>query len=69
MGFGLGFTGLMLPKKAGFEYQDLYKEENLIAGGAVGAFSVVNVPPGDPYQTLNNQENGIRLGLYGSDVT
>ncbi|MFD1143522.1 putative Ig domain-containing protein [Larkinella insperata] len=61
--FGLGFTGLMLPKQTGIDYLDLFDEDNLVAGGAVGAFSVVNTTPGDPYQPLNNQENGFQFGI------
>ncbi|MCX6218615.1 hypothetical protein [Spirosoma sp.] len=41
--FGLGFKGLMLLKQNGFNYQDLFDEQNLVAGGAVGALSVVSV--------------------------
>ncbi|WP_247237823.1 PKD domain-containing protein [Telluribacter sp. SYSU D00476] len=61
--FGLGFTGLMLPKQNGIDYLDLFEGDNLIAGGAVGAFSVVSTTPGDPYQQLNNQENGFQFGV------
>ncbi len=61
--FGLGFTGLMLPKQPGINYQDLYEDQNLIAGGAIGAFSVVNASEGDPYGTVNNQENAFQFGL------
>ncbi|WP_265990643.1 putative Ig domain-containing protein [Larkinella insperata] len=61
--FGLGFTGLMLPNQTGINYLDLFDEDNLIAGGAVGAFSVVNTTPGDAHQALNNQENGFQFGI------
>jgi hypothetical protein len=67
--FGLGFTGLMLPKQTGIDHQDLYQEQNLIAGGAVGAFSVVSTSPGDPYQGLNNQENGFQFGVNVTSST
>jgi N-acetylneuraminic acid mutarotase len=61
--FGLGFTGLMLPKQSGFDYQDLFDEGNLVAGGAVGAMSVVSVSEGDPYRQNNNQENAFQFGV------
>ncbi|HEY0110911.1 MAG TPA: thrombospondin type 3 repeat-containing protein, partial [Fibrella sp.] len=67
--YGLGFTGLMLPKQAGFDYQDLFDEQNIVAGGAVGALSVVSVSEGDPYQSLNNQENGFQFGVNVSRTT
>ncbi|RAJ90683.1 putative secreted protein (Por secretion system target), partial [Larkinella arboricola] len=67
--FGLGFTGLMLPMRPGIDYMDLFDEDNLIAGGAVGAFSVVNTTPGDPYQPLNNQENGFQFGINTDQST
>ncbi|GAB4093030.1 malectin domain-containing carbohydrate-binding protein [Flaviaesturariibacter terrae] len=59
--FGLGFTGLMSNRDS--DYQKLYNSDNLIAGGAVGAFSVVNVPAGDALGTLNTQQNGFQFGL------
>ncbi|GAB3027830.1 Kelch repeat-containing protein [Spirosoma pulveris] len=67
--FGVGFTGLMLPKQTGFNYLDMFDEQNLVAGGAVGAFSVVSVSPGDPYRTLNNQENGFQFGVNVNSST
>ncbi|SNC77727.1 Putative Ig domain-containing protein, partial [Hymenobacter gelipurpurascens] len=59
--FGLGFTGVM--SNGDSVYSDLYFEENLIAGGAVGAFSVVNVTPGDALGSLNTQENAFQFGV------
>jgi N-acetylneuraminic acid mutarotase len=59
--YGLGFTGLM--SNSDSNYYDLYYEENLIGGGAVGAFSVVNVSQGDALGTLNKQENGFQFGV------
>ncbi|WP_265991427.1 putative Ig domain-containing protein [Larkinella insperata] len=61
--FGLGFTGLMLPKVTGINYLDLFDEDNLVAGGAVGAFSVVEATAGDPFQAVNTQENGFQFGV------
>ncbi|WP_250419078.1 PKD domain-containing protein [Pontibacter deserti] len=61
--FGLGFTGLMSNKKPDNDYYNLYDEGNLIAGGAVGAFSVVAVSAGDALGSLNNQENAFQFGV------
>ncbi|RYY95108.1 MAG: hypothetical protein EOO11_16530, partial [Chitinophagaceae bacterium] len=52
--FGLGFTGLMSNHDS--DYRALFDGENLIAGGAVGAFSIVDVPAGDALGTLNTQK-------------
>ncbi|MBC6608743.1 hypothetical protein H8B13_18085, partial [Hymenobacter sp. BT188] len=62
--FGVGFTGLMSNKDS--VYSDLFFEDNLIAGGAVGAFSVVNVTPGDALGSLNTQENAFQFGVKAS---
>ena len=61
--FGLGFTGLMSNKKAMNDYLNEYDEDNLIAGGAVGAFSVVQVSSGDAWGSLNTQENAFQFGV------
>ena len=61
--FGLGFSGLMSNQQVGNDYLNLFEEENLIAGGAVGAFSVVAVSAGDALGDLNNQENAFQFGL------
>ncbi|QDA61300.1 malectin [Hymenobacter jejuensis] len=62
--FGLGFTGLMVNKDS--VYSDLFFEQNLIAGGAVGAFSIVNVSPGDALGTKNDQEDAFQFGVKSS---
>ncbi len=61
--YGVGFTGLMVNKNPGYNLVDLYDEQNLIAGGAVGAFSVVQVTPGDALGRANNQENAFQFGI------
>jgi len=61
--YGLGFTGLMSNQKADNDYYNLYDDDNLIAGGAVGAFSVVAVSAGDALGTQNNQENAFQFGV------
>ncbi len=67
--FGLGFTGLMSNNKADNDYLKNFQEDNLIAGGAVGAFSVVAVSPGDALGNLNNQENAFQFGVKVSTST
>lgn len=59
--FGLGFTGLM--NNGDSNYLRLYSDTNLIAGGAVGAFSIVSVPDGDALGTLNTQQNAFQFGI------
>jgi len=64
--FGLGFTGLMTNGTT--DYLELIQDENnssteIIAGGAVGLFSVNGVPAGDAYQTRNNQQNSFQFGI------
>ncbi|RYY97793.1 MAG: hypothetical protein EOO11_09905, partial [Chitinophagaceae bacterium] len=59
--FGLGFTGLM--RNGTSDYGALFSKDNLIAGGAVGAFSVVSVPAGDALGSLNTQQNGFQFGV------
>ncbi len=59
--FGVGFTGLMSNKINNYLTQ--YDPNNLVAGGAVGAFTVVAVSPKDALGTLNNQENGFQFGV------
>ncbi len=61
--YGVGFTGLMVNKNPGYNLVDLYDEQNLIAGGAVGAFPVVQVTPGDALGRANNQENAFQFGI------
>ncbi|MEK6481684.1 malectin domain-containing carbohydrate-binding protein [Catalinimonas sp. 4WD22] len=61
--FGVGFTGLMSNQQIDNDYNNLFDEDNLIAGGAVGAFSVVAVSPNDALGTLNNQENAFQFGI------
>ncbi|GAB4093029.1 malectin domain-containing carbohydrate-binding protein [Flaviaesturariibacter terrae] len=64
--FGVGFTGLMSNQDS--DYQRLYNSDNLIAGGAIGAFSVVDVPAGDALGSLNTQQNGFQFGVHTGGV-
>jgi hypothetical protein len=59
--FGLGFTGLMA--NGTLDYLDAFDKELLIAGGAVGAFTVDGVTSGDAYGTGNNQQNTFQFGI------
>lgn len=65
--FGLGFTGLM--SNGNTDYRNLFDENNLIAGGAVGAFTIVEVPTGDAIQTQNNQAYAFQFGLNVNSST
>ncbi|GAA4341533.1 malectin domain-containing carbohydrate-binding protein [Flaviaesturariibacter amylovorans] len=59
--FGLGFNGLM--SNGSTNYRDQFNGDNLVAGGAVGAFSVVSVSAGDALGALNTQQNGFQFGV------
>ena len=59
--FGLGFTGLM--SNGSDDYLDLFDADNLIAGGAVGLFTITNVTDGDALETRNNQRDAFQFGL------
>ncbi|MFN3404747.1 MAG: T9SS type A sorting domain-containing protein [Cytophagaceae bacterium] len=59
--FGLGFTGLMINNQT--DYLDQYEISKLIAGGAVGAFTITEVTTGDAYENLNNQEFAMQFGV------
>lgn len=65
--FGLGFTGLMCNKTT--DYLDQFNEDHLIAGGAVGAFTIEEVTPGDAIGTANNQDYGFQFGVNVSSAT
>ena len=59
--FGLGFKGLM--NNGSTNYLQQFDPQNLIAGGAVGAFTIVAVSDGDASGSLNNQQNAFQLGI------
>lgn len=65
--FGLGFTGLMTNKNT--NYANLFAPKNLIAGGAVGAFTIAKVSGGDALGTLNTQENAFQFGLKPANTS
>ncbi|MFK8058293.1 MAG: hypothetical protein AB8F78_19365, partial [Saprospiraceae bacterium] len=63
--FGVGFTGLMTN---GQDYLNNIADENnssteIIAGGAVGLFSINNQANGDAYNANNSLKNGFQLGF------
>ena len=63
--FGLGFTGLMAN---GDDYLDLVADETnsateIIAGGAVGLFTINGAGAGDAYLGFNTLENGFQVGF------
>jgi len=64
--FGLGFTGLMTNQTT--DYLELIQDENnsdteIIAGGAVGLFTINRVTHGDASNTINSQENAYQFGI------
>jgi hypothetical protein len=61
--YGLGFTGLMCNGTT--DYITLFDEDNLIAGGAVGAFTIEEVPAGDALN--NNQQYSFQFGVKTSN--
>lgn len=61
--FGTGLTGLMSNKKPTNDYLKTFDEENMIAGGAVGAISLIGVTAGDALGALNNQEYAFQFGM------
>jgi len=63
--FGLGFTGLMLPKNGSTTWEELFDPGQLAAGGTSGLMTVENVTTGDAFGTTNSQENGF---LFGVDI-
>ena len=59
--FGIGLTGLM--NNGNSNYLTQFNEQNLIAGGAEGALTVVATSTGDALGSLNNQQNGFQFGV------
>lgn len=69
--FGVGFTGLMTN---GEDYLDNLADETnsateIIAGGAVGLFTINGQGSGDPYVHFNSLKNGFQLGFPLSDTS
>ncbi|MBX9851934.1 MAG: T9SS type A sorting domain-containing protein [Cytophagaceae bacterium] len=58
--FGLGFSGLMC--NGSTDYLTQYNPSNLVAGGAVGAFTVYGINSGDALNNTNTQENAFQFG-------
>jgi len=70
--YGLGFTGLMTNNNT--DYLDLIKDENnsnteIIAGGAVGLFTINNVSKGDATGSTNSQHNAYQFGIDVNSIT
>ncbi len=58
---GLGFTGWM--NNGTTDYLDQYDDDNLIAGGTSGIFSILNTTEGDAKGATNTQDNGFQFGI------
>ena len=70
--FGLGFTGLMNDGQT--DYLQYIKDEDnsateIIAGGAVGLFTLNNVPAGSMQGAQNSLKNGFQFGLNATQAT
>jgi large repetitive protein len=65
--FGLGFTGLMLPKNGSDTWLELFDPDQLAAGGAVGRLTVEQVTAGDA--SSNNARNGFQFGVDVDNTT
>ncbi len=65
--YGLGFTGLMT--NGTDTWLDQFDDGNLAAGGAVGALTVEEVPPGDAYTDTNTQEYAFQYGVDVDDAS
>lgn len=59
--FGLGFTGLMSDGVS--DYRTLFDPDNLVAGGAVGLFTITDTTNGDAQETFNNQREAFHFGI------
>ena len=62
---GQGWTGLMTNGQD--DYQDLYDPTKMTVGGAAEVLTVEEVPPGDAYQTPNDQQYGFQFGVDTPD--
>ncbi|MBO9703750.1 MAG: T9SS type A sorting domain-containing protein [Sporocytophaga sp.] len=65
--FGVGLTGLM--SNGSTDYSALYNSNNIIAGGAIGALTVEEIPDGDAFQGNNNQQYAFQVGINTSKNT
>ncbi|MEZ4660050.1 MAG: Ig-like domain-containing protein [Caldilineaceae bacterium] len=65
--FGLGFTGLM--SNGATDYLNLFDGDNLVAGGAVGLFTITDVTPGDALESSNSQREAFQFGVNVSAAT
>lgn len=61
--FGLGFTGLMLPRNGTDTWLDLFDSTRLAAGGAAGRLTVEQVDGGSAVGAGNTQRNGFLFGV------
>jgi hypothetical protein len=62
---GQGWTGVMTNGQD--DYQDLYDPTKMTVGGAAEVLTVEEVPPGDAYQTPNDQQYAFQFGVNPPD--
>lgn len=67
--FGLGFTGLMLPRNGTVTWRDAFDPELLAAGGAVGLLTTEQVTAGTALGAANTQHNGFLFGIDAHTAT
>jgi hypothetical protein len=67
--FGLGFTGLMLPRNGTTTWRDSFNPELLAAGGAVGLLTTEQVSAGTAQGAANSQDNGFLFGVDAHTAT
>jgi hypothetical protein len=61
--FGLGFTGLMLPRDGSTDWRDGYDPAQLAAGGTAGLLTVEAVDAGTARGASRNQRHGFQFGF------
>lgn len=67
--FGLGLTGLMLPRDGSTTWLQLFDPEQLAAGGTAGLLTVEAVLPGDALGAANSQSHGFLVGIAADAQT
>jgi hypothetical protein len=67
--FGLGFTGLMLPRNGTTTWREGFDPEFLAAGGAVGLLTAERVTAGSAAGAANTQDHGFLFGVDAHTAT
>lgn len=67
--FGLGFSGLMLPRNGSDTWREAFDPESLAAGGAAGLLTVESVTAGTAAASADSQDNGFLFGIDAHTAT